>query len=288
MMKNQALHNNQYRMVINPKARIWAFFAGIMFTFSGMSAGLYIVWGITRAVGSDSYLVEQAYAKIHLFSIVLLMIGFLAIMTKIHRPSRMYNIIRGLRVSWMSREAVLGALFLAGLIVNILIKDNYLIALNCMVGLIFVYSQGMILALVTHLGNRYIPFLFILSSLVAGSALLIILFRISQTALPSEILMLLVIVVSCHNPLLYLYHLSRMKGIRSIGLTESKTKKVFDVSILAGMLIVTAVFAYTVVTNPEAGHSHFPLTVTLLGVFILFSYIYWKFSLISEIQYGRL
>lgn len=168
----------QNMQLIKPKKlEVWKWPAVVNFTLGGAAAGFYLIYLLIESLNSDVFVVYQ-YDKLKLLAPVLTVLGFLALTLEAGRPLRGHYVLRNLYSSWMSRETLVGTVFILATIIEWFYHNPIFqgIAVVAAVGLMI--SQGFIVyraRAVTAWNVPLMPFLFVTSSFTMGEGLILLL-----------------------------------------------------------------------------------------------------------------
>jgi Fe-S-cluster-containing dehydrogenase component/DMSO reductase anchor subunit len=116
----------------------WNWKAAANFLCGGAGAGLFAVAAIAGLDGG-SVAVPAAIA------LALIAFGLFLLIFKIGRPLRSIYVLRQPQRSWMSREAWVAAIFFPFALLAVWSEDSALLGIAAVLGLLFLYCQGMIL-----------------------------------------------------------------------------------------------------------------------------------------------
>jgi phenylacetyl-CoA:acceptor oxidoreductase subunit 1 len=152
--------------------KVWGGPAVTNLFLGGMAAGFYLL-GFLLAVlqGISQPVVFKLLAP------ALVSLGFLSLTTEAGRPIRSHHLLRHLHRSWMSREPLVGAIFIPAAILDWLFPHPVLwvLALGGALGLLI--SQGFIIYRargVTAWNVPLVPLLFLTSGFATGSGLVLL------------------------------------------------------------------------------------------------------------------
>jgi DMSO reductase anchor subunit len=159
------------------KQKVWGWPAVVNFTLGGMATGFYLL-SFPIVILPNSVLGPFESALFKLLPPVLVGLGFLVLTIEAGRPLRSYHLLRHLRRSWMSRETLAAIIFIPVTIVDWFLPHPALWGLAAVAAIGLMISQGFIIyrcRAVTAWNMPLIPYLFLTSSFVAGSGLLLLL-----------------------------------------------------------------------------------------------------------------
>lgn len=151
--------------IVKPvKQKAWGKPAVINFIAGGSGAGLYIIGHIIDIFHGTSLVTDNPAVK--LVAPLLVILGFIALITEAGRPMRAYLILNNVRSSWMSRESLAGAVFIVAAVIDYLIHSKMLQILAMFSAFMFIMSQGLILyrAIAVKSWNVPVIAVFILTS----------------------------------------------------------------------------------------------------------------------------
>lgn len=118
--------------------RHWDWKAAMNFMCGGSGTGLFAFVALNGLAGVPS-------ARLGLIAVCIVAIGLFVLMFKIGRPSRFLHVLRQPQRSWMTREAwIVGAFFPIAL-VSLWVSSKILTIAAALLGLLFLFAQGMIL-----------------------------------------------------------------------------------------------------------------------------------------------
>ncbi len=116
----------------------WDWRAAINFILGGTGAGLFIAASLVGLIGKPPALVG-------LIALVFVATGLFFVWLEIGRPWRFMNVYLHAKRSWMTREAMVAPPFLALGLVSVWSSWTIIWLLAALLGLAFIYCQGMIL-----------------------------------------------------------------------------------------------------------------------------------------------
>ena len=116
----------------------WNWKAAGNFLCGGTGTGLFAVAAVAGLDG-------ESVAVPALIALALIAFGLLLLIFKIGRPLRSIYVLRQPQRSWMSREAWVAAIFFPLALFAVWSEDSVLVGIAAVLGLLFLYCQGMIL-----------------------------------------------------------------------------------------------------------------------------------------------
>jgi DMSO reductase anchor subunit len=151
--------------------RLWKAPAVANFALGGLGAGFYLA-----ALAADAFEASPALALASWLAPALVLAGFAAVATEAGRPLRGARVLRRVRTSWMSRELVLGVLFAALALADVLVPSPVFRWPAGLAAIGFVLAQGFIVRRargVTAWDVSVMPVVFLFSALLSGAGLLL-------------------------------------------------------------------------------------------------------------------
>jgi phenylacetyl-CoA:acceptor oxidoreductase subunit 2 len=158
------------------KQTVWRWPAVANFSLGGMGAGFYLLVVVLQGSTLSQSLVLKAMFE--LLGPALVSLGFLSLVTEAGRPLRGYNLFRHLRRSWMSRETLVGGIFILAAVAHWSFPHPALHVLAAAGAVGLMISQGFMVyraRAVTAWNVSLIPFFFVTSGLATGSGLMLLL-----------------------------------------------------------------------------------------------------------------
>lgn len=159
------------RTLIPPrKQTVWGWPAVVNFSLGGLGSGLYLLWSLLAAARGGA----AGGALVQLAGPALAGLGLAALTAEAGHPLRGHNLLRHLRRSWMSREALFGGLFMAAAALNWLAPNPGLHGLAVAAAAALLISQGLIVCRargVPAWNVPIMPVLFLTCGLATGAGL---------------------------------------------------------------------------------------------------------------------
>jgi phenylacetyl-CoA:acceptor oxidoreductase subunit 1 len=116
----------------------WDWKAAANFLCGGAGAGLFAFAAVASLDGAP-------VLAVGVFALALIAAGFGILMFKIGRPRRFIYVLRQPQRSWMTREAMVVAVFYPLALAALLVESDALMLVAALVGLVFLFCQAMIL-----------------------------------------------------------------------------------------------------------------------------------------------
>ncbi|MCP4415630.1 MAG: dimethyl sulfoxide reductase anchor subunit [Chloroflexi bacterium] len=186
------------------KQTVWEWPAVLNFILGGTATGLYLIGLLALASGAW----ETAVFK--WLSPLLTSLGFLALTVEAGRPLRSRYLLRHLRRSWMSREALAAAIFIPLALLDWFIPNIVLQSIAAIAAAGLTVSQGFMIYRSPGVASWSVwpmPFLFIASGFAAGGGLALALAGWQVRIIPELLLSItqVSIVLNLAAWLVYLY-----------------------------------------------------------------------------------
>lgn len=146
---------------------LWGWPAVLNFFLGGVGAGLYVVAALAHGSGRAPAMAVAAW-----LGPALVLAGFASVGTEAGRPLRGARLLARIRTSWMSRELLLGGLFVALALAEIAWPAPALRLLAAGAGLLLALAQGFMLRRARGIPAwdvAIMPVVFGLSALVSGA-----------------------------------------------------------------------------------------------------------------------
>ena len=129
-----------YRYV--EKQRVWEWLALGNFLMGGAGGGVYAV-----SYPLSLYVEIAGFTWLELAAALLVVAGLLCVMAEAGRPLRAMGVIRNLKTSWMSREALFASGFVLFSLIDVLLAQHYALRLLAWFSAVgYVVSQSFMLA----------------------------------------------------------------------------------------------------------------------------------------------
>ena len=277
--------------LIQPKKqKVWGWPAVASFILGGTAAGIYLI-SLAMASLQGAPLGVSQPVIFKWLAPVLTGLGFLALTVEVGRPLRSYKLLRHLRRSWMSREALAGAIFVPAAVLDWLFPHPALSLLAAAAAMLLMISQGFILywaQAVTAWNVPLMPLLFISSGFATGGGLVLLLAALDRSA-PGPgpaVIVLIWVVVDLAVWLLYLYW-SQDAAFRA-ATKVLRRPKALVLTVGVGHLL-PALLLLLLLVGPRvgAGAELRPIAAALAGLTVLTGGASQKTGIILEAGYLR-
>lgn len=163
--------------LIRPKKqKVWGWPGVVNFALGGMASGLYLLSSVVMVFQYGVLGLSQS-AWFKLVAPMLVCVGFLALAVEAGHPLRARHLLRHLRHSWMSRETLVGTVFVATTVIDWLFPHPALGGLAAAAALGLMLSHGFIVYRVrgvTAWNVPLIPLLFLTSGFATGGGLMLL------------------------------------------------------------------------------------------------------------------
>jgi DMSO reductase anchor subunit len=192
------------------KQGVWGWPAVVNFVLGGTGAGMFIVGGLIGFFDKNLLNVVP-YKDFGLYSACLAGVGLAAPGIEAGRPLRAIYLLSNLRTSWMSRETLLGILFVGFALADWHFRASLLGGLAAVAAVGFLISQGFVIfgaRGVKSWNVGVIPLLFLTSGLVLGSGLLLLSASLNLSVL-DETVLITAIAILVVNLWIWLVYLGR-------------------------------------------------------------------------------
>lgn len=225
---------------------LWGWPAVANFALGGLGAGWYVVAVLTAALERAPGVTVASWA-----APVLVLAGFAAVAAEAGRPLRGLRVLARVRTSWMSRELLIGMVFVMLVVVDLAFPLRLLRLLAMVAAVLLAVAQGFIVRRargVTAWDVPLVPLLFLLSALLSGAgAFLLIEVVAGRSPIPAVVApVLMVIVVTYVVWIRYLAWSAEDAYRRAVApLRERRAALVIDVAgyglpLLLGLLALAA------------------------------------------------
>ncbi len=161
----------ELELVPSRQQDVWGWPAVVNFVLGGMAAGLFLINSALQVFGGQTI----GFGWI---APLLAVIGFATLTLEAGRPFRSHNIFRHLRQSWMSREALAGAIFILFALFDWLSPQLVWELVTAVAAVSLMISQGFMVyraRAVAAWNVPLMPFMFATSGFAAGSGLALLL-----------------------------------------------------------------------------------------------------------------
>jgi DMSO reductase anchor subunit len=158
------------------KQRIWRWPVIINLFLGGMATSFYLLSILVVMLQKGRLDVSQP-ATFKLLAPLLACLGFFVLAIEAGRPLRGHHLLRHLRHSWISRETLFGAIFVAAAVLDRFFPHPALLCMACTAAMGLLFSQGFIIyrvRAITAWNVQLIPLIFFTSGLSTGSGLLLV------------------------------------------------------------------------------------------------------------------
>lgn len=148
---------------------LWGWPAVLNFALGGLGAGLYVT-----AVAAAGFGTSPAVTLASWIGPLLVLAGFVAVATEAGRPFRGPRVLTRLATSWMSRELLIGGLFVLFVVADMLFPLRLHRMQAAAAALLFALAQGFIVRRargVIAWDVPLVPLVFLASALVGGAGL---------------------------------------------------------------------------------------------------------------------
>lgn len=163
--------------LISPtKQKAWGWPAVLNFTLGGTGTGYYLVTFLTSIFDGRTY-AEPFRTLTGLLAAAIVALGFLGLITEIGRPSRVHHVIRHIAQSWISRETVVGVVFIVTAIFDAIYPHPTLRLFALASALLLMISQGFIVYSARGVRSWNVPImpvLFVSTGIASGSGLILL------------------------------------------------------------------------------------------------------------------
>jgi DMSO reductase anchor subunit len=176
---------NNVEMICPLRLKVWGWHAVVNFFLGGSASGMYLL-ALLSDVMDDSGAAAPLLAR--LLPTVLAGLGFFIVAFEAGRPLRAPYLPLNIRSSWMSREIVIGGLFIVFGSIDALFRSPVYAALAGTAALGLIVSQGFIVyrsVAVRAWNIPLIPVLFLTSGLWSGFWLVLMVYSLTALALDS-------------------------------------------------------------------------------------------------------
>lgn len=177
-----------------PQQTLWGRPAVVNFVLGGLGAGWYVVAALAAGLERSPAVTAASWA-----APVLVLGGFAAVAAEAGRPLRGPRVLTRLRTSWMSRELLVGIVFVLLVVADLAVPLRLHRAQAVVAAVLLALAQGFMVRRargVTAWDVPLVPLLFLLSALVSGSgAYLLVEALAGRSPIPSVIGVTLLLIV---------------------------------------------------------------------------------------------
>jgi formate-dependent nitrite reductase membrane component NrfD len=178
-----------------PRQTLWGRPAVVNFVLGGLGAGWYVVAALAAGLERSPAVTAASWA-----APVLVLGGFAAVAAEAGRPLRGPRVLTRLRTSWMSRELLVGIVFVLLVAADLAFPLRLLRAQAVVAAVLLALAQGFMVRRargVTAWDVPLMPLLFLLSALVSGSgAYLLVEALAGRSPIPAVIGVTLLLIVA--------------------------------------------------------------------------------------------
>lgn len=272
------------------KQTVWRWPAVANFTLGGMGTGFYLLGLLVVALYDGD--VPQSIAFNAVFKLLgpaLASLGFLALTTEAGRPLRGHHLFRHLRRSWMSREALAGAIFIPAAVADWLLPHPALRALATLGAVGLLVSQGFIVYRargVTAWNVSLMPLFFVTSGLASGGGL-VLLPPLNEPALRRGFVAIELILIVLNLMVWFLYlRRSDETFLRATKNLRRPNAVILTIGMghLLPALLLTLVW---VIPDPNAGGGLRVVAAAVAGLAVIVGGVLQKAGIILEAGYLR-
>ena len=197
-------------MQLDEKQNVWQLPAVLNLTLGGIGAGFYLLSLFLIFPQSSEWTQSLAQtAATKLLGPFLVSVGLLSLTTEAGHPMKSIYLLRNLRYSWMSREALAAGVFILAAGLDWLLPSPILRGMAALAGLAFIISQGMIVWRASGVFTwtaAIVPWFFLTCGLATGGGLMLIVSTFfSWTSIAS--LPLVMMIIALANGLVWLMYL---------------------------------------------------------------------------------
>lgn len=181
-------------MIPAPPQSLWGWPAVANFALGGLGAGWYVVAVLAAALERAPGVTAASWA-----APVLVLAGFAAVAAEAGRPRRGLRVLARVRTSWMSRELLIGIVFVLLVVADLAfpLRLHRLLAMGAAV--LLAVAQGFIVRRargVTAWDVPLVPLLFLLSGLLSGAgAFLLVEVVAGRAPIPAVVAPVLMLIV---------------------------------------------------------------------------------------------
>ncbi len=177
--------------------RVWDWPAVLNFVLGGAGAGFFLSVFLVEAIQNGIFSVRFP-ASTSLLPPALVIFGFLALTAEAGRPLRGIYLLRNLRSSWMSREILIGFLFVIATIIALWFPSGFFKGLSVFAAFALLLSHGFIFfrsRAITAWNNPLVIIHYISSGFLLGTGMLFVLFPVRMTGIDSVLVFLFLTVL---------------------------------------------------------------------------------------------
>ena len=155
----------------------WRWPAVVNFILGGAGTGLYLI-NFMAMLMDHSFSENRMPVFQSLFSLIIIVFGFLCVTLETGRPLRGYYIFQRLRTSWISREMIAFTIFVSAVVLNHFSTRGVFNVVAAVSALCFMIAQGFIVysaRAVISWNTAFMPFFFLSSGLASGAGVSLLL-----------------------------------------------------------------------------------------------------------------
>ena len=266
----------EVEMVSPRRQRVWRWPAAINFILGGMGAGLYLFSLLMTWLGTP------APTGFKLLAPALTALGLLSLTVEAGRPLRSLHLFRALHHSWMSREALAGALFIVTAVLSWIWSPVWLSLLTAVFAAGFILSQGFIVYrayAVTAWNKPVVPWLFFLSGLAAGGGLTLMIAAFEDAASLASMARIGLVSLSAGGAAWVWYLFSSLDTAFEAAVSSLRSPKALTLTLVVGhVLPILLLLLMTMIDN----HSGQTILALIAGIMIIVGNAAQKLQLILK------
>lgn len=205
--RNKTIANIE--LIQSVRNEVWGWPAFINFLLGGIAAGFYLLSFLMELIQINTIKASEA-AAFKLMAPMMVGIGFSVLSIEAGHPMRCYNLLRGIRSSWMSREIFTGSVFILSVTLDAFFPNPLLEIIATISAMGLITSHGFIFYRAKAIISWSVPLIpihFLTSSLFMGVGFMLILAtdgRFSFSA-SSTVISVVLITLNLSIWLIYLY-----------------------------------------------------------------------------------
>ena len=268
--------------------KVWHWPAVANFVLGGMGVGFYVLSPLV-ASWKDGAFDTRHHLLCELLAPVLVCLGFIAVAIEAGRPLRGLNLFRRLGNSWMSRETLVGGIFVCTSFLNCVFPHQVLWALAALAALGLLISQGFVVyraKAIAAWNVPVMPLIFITSGFATGFGLMLMLAPLGCFTVSRELMLtgLICIFSSLAAWFLYLYR-SHDPAFRES--TEALRRPKAMLLIVGLGHVIPALLMLLLVLGMIDAFIEFQYVMALAGSTIVAGGVYQKTGIILKAGYKR-